>query len=52
MTVDILNVSPSSGSAEGGTTIFITVNAPLANYTMDAIKVIVGGTVCCTYMCI
>ena len=39
---DILYVTPSGGSTDGGTKITITVNTPLANYT-DNIKVFVGG---------
>ena len=46
MFVDIIRVSPTTGSVEGGTTIFITVNVPLALYTKEDIKVIVGGKLC------
>ena len=44
--LDILRVSPTSGSVEGGTTISITVNAPLSLYSNEDIKVLVGGKIC------
>ena len=47
MITDILDVSPNNGSTEGGTNISITVNAPLANYSMEDMKVLVGGMVVC-----
>jgi len=40
--VDILGVSPSSGSVEGGTRIIVTMNHSLVGYTED-IVVKVGG---------
>ena len=40
---DIQGVSPSTGSNQGGTKISITVNAPLADYPREEIKVYVGG---------
>ena len=52
MMTDILNVSPNNGSTEGGTTISITVNAPLANYSMEDIKVLVGGMLTVTIPCV
>ena len=52
MMTDILDVSPNNGSTEGGTNISITVNAPLANYSMEDIKVLVGGTFTITIPCI
>ena len=46
MFLDIVRVSPTSGSVEGGPTISITVNAPRALYSNEDIKVLVGGKAC------
>ena len=41
--LDILLVSPTSGSEEGGTRIVITLDHPLTGYDPDEVKVSVGG---------
>ena len=44
LSTDILSVSPTFGSNQGGTKISIAVNAgPLTDYPREDIKVYVGG---------